>query len=189
MDSSQITQIATVLREHVIDLFLNSCWNIYTIGIWTLIYFIFGSVLGWVADRVLRELSSNRPRALLTIPLKDRLCNLIVIVFTLIGLKLGLDKCDIDVRLFLYGGGSLPFLLLSWALQAPLANYFASWTNQFLLGGDVIQIGSVSGTVEFVGMLHVHLRTKTNQIVRVPQAQFQNISVTFTHSSEHSHAH
>lgn len=181
-----------MVREHVIDLFINSCFNIWTIAIWTLAYFLFGSCLGWTADRVLKEVASNKPRALLSVPLKDRLCSLIVIVFSLIGLRLGLDKCDVDVRVFLYGGGSLPFLLLSWALQHPLANYFASWTNSFLLPGDVVSVGGTTGVVEYVGLLHVHLRPSTagkeaGTIVRIPQSQFQQIQVRFVHTGGHDH--
>ena len=187
MDEQQITAVAEVLREHVLDLFIHSIRNIYTLVAWTLLYFVVGYVLGWVANRLLSEIASNSRGSLLTIPLKDRLCNLIVIVFSLIGLKLALDKCEIDITLFLYGGGSLPFLLLSWAIRDPLSNYFAAWTNSFLLGGDRVQVGSAAGTVEFVGALHVHLKTPSGSIIRVPHSQFQQIPVVFQHSAEHAH--
>lgn len=188
MDEQQISEVAAVLREHVVDLFVHSIKNIWILSAWTLLYFVFGSVLGWVANRLLSEVASNSRGSILSIPLKDRLCTLIVVVFSLIGLKLALDKCEIDVTLFLYGGGSLPFLLLSWAIRDPLSNYFAAWTNGFLLGGDRVQVGSASGIVEFVGALHVHLKTPSGSIIRVPHSQFQQIPVVFQHSAEHAHS-
>ena len=124
---------------------------------------------------MLRELASNRDHAsLLSIPMKTRVCNLIELVYTVLGIYKGLNSIEsINVDILLFGSGTLPFLLLTWSLRDSFANYTSAWANHSLREGQVIEIMNVKGEIERVGMLQVSVRTAQGVVCNVPQNLFQ----------------
>lgn len=131
---------------------------------------------GWLVNRLLRGLEKTRIEPTILILLHSLLGVLFkvgVIVFALsqVGLKM-------TMIVAVLGGLSLSLGLALKQNISHVANGISLVVNKPFRVGDFIECGSISGTVESVGLFNTLLMTPSNQRIVTPNSQLANSTVT-----------
>jgi len=87
-----------------------------------------------------------------------------------------MDKLGINITTVLAGLG-VGGIAVALALQKPMEDVFGAftlYTQQPIRVGDFCRIGSVSGTIEEIGLRTTRLRTLANTVIAIPNAKLAN---------------
>jgi MscS family membrane protein len=131
------------------------------------------------ATNLLRDLYTNRlrqqGRAGAAVLLKPA-SNAVKLLIAVSGVLVYLDTIGINIATVLAGLG-VGGIAVALALQKPMEDVFGAitlYTQQPVRVGDFCRIGSVTGTVEEIGLRTTSVRTLDNTLIAIPNAQLAN---------------
>jgi MscS family membrane protein len=137
------------------------------------VWFIWASVDIWRARRRHKyELQGRSDAAVLGRPI----ANAVKLVTVLIGLLVWLANAGVDISALLAGLG-IGGIAVALALQKPIEDLFGAisiYAQQPVSTGDFCRYGDSSGTVEEIGLRTTRIRTLSNTLVNVPNAQLSS---------------
>jgi MscS family membrane protein len=142
----------------------------HTMSTFFTVWFIWSAVDIWRARRRHKyQLQGRSDAAVLGRPI----ANAIKLVTVLIGLLVWLANAGVDISALLAGLG-IGGIAVALALQKPIEDLFGAisiYTQQPVSTGDFCRYGDSSGTVEEIGLRTTRIRTLSNTLVHVPNAQ------------------
>ena len=142
----------------------------HTFGTFFAVWFTWKAVDIWRARRRLGyEMQGRSDAAVLGRPV----ANAIKLVTVLIGLLVWLANLGVDITALLAGLG-IGGIAVALALQKPIEDLFGAisiYTQQPVTQGDLCRYGDSIGIVEEIGLRTTRIRTLSNTLVNVPNAQ------------------
>ena len=102
--------------------------------------------------------------------------NAIKLLISLAAVLVYLDKLGINITTVLAGLG-VGGIAIALALQKPMEDVFGAltlYTQQPIRVGDFCRIGDQTGTIEEIGLRATRIRTLTDTVIAVPNAQLAN---------------
>lgn len=142
----------------------------HTIGTFFTLWFLWSVVDLWRARRRHRyELQGRSDAAVLGRPI----ANAIKLVTLLIGLMVWLANSGVDITALLTGLG-IGGIAVALALQKPIEDLFGAisiYSQQPVSTGDFCRYGDSVGRIEEIGLRTTRIRTLSNSLVHVPNAQ------------------
>lgn len=141
-----------------------------TLATFFTVWFIWAAVDIWRARRRSRYEQQGRADAAV---LGRPIANAIKLVTLLLGLLVWLANAGIDVPALLTGLG-IGGIAVALALQKPIEDLFGAvsiYSQQPVSTGDLCRYGDSVGRVEEIGLRTTRIRTLSNSLVNVPNAQ------------------
>lgn len=141
-----------------------ACWQA---GLW-------GStaVLAWLGQRAQREMLANRAAAS-TFGIIGFIARVTIWSFVVL---LTLDNLGVEIKPLLAGLG-IGGIAVALAVQNVLGDLFASLAitlDRPFVVGDVLEVDSFSGTVEYIGVKSTRLRSVSGEQIIIPNANLMN---------------